>query len=81
MRARARTLPPLWEVAISAHDVPPRWHVPAATSCIAAVCARQAREFAAREAQRAAGVPPLRSLLAMSIRHAQATPARRTAAS
>lgn len=67
---------PMWTVTIAEHDVPPRWSIPAHTVTLGASTARIACSTAVRWAHCDAGVPPLRSLLAVSMEHASARPAR-----
>jgi len=76
-RKRARRTPerwpsPTWRVTISAHDIPPRWDVPARTLELGASTAESACRTVARWAHIDAGIPPLRSMLAVSMEHASA---------
>jgi hypothetical protein len=71
---------PSWTVTIAEHDVPPRWHVGARTVTLGASTARIACSTAVRWAHADAGVPPLRSLLGVSMAHASAKPERAVAA-
>lgn len=63
---------PMWRVTITAHDVPPRWHVPASIVEMGSPTADLARYFAVQRAHIDADVPAMRSLLALSLRHARA---------
>jgi hypothetical protein len=79
-RRRARRAPdgwrlPLWKVTITEHSVS-RYYIPADTVKVPASTPKIARSVAVRWAHRDAGVPPLRSLLAVSMEHAHADPAR-----
>lgn len=65
---------PIWRVTIAAHDIVPRWHVPAHTTQLGRPTAELACRFAAQEAHRAAGVPPMRSLLRISLSYVKADP-------
>jgi hypothetical protein len=67
---------PMWKVTIAEHDIEPRWHIPARAVELAATTARIACSTAVRWAHADAGVPPLRSMLALSMAHASARPAR-----
>ncbi len=71
-RAPGRRPLPTWEVAIGEHDIPPRWRIPAGTVTLAAVSAEAARTMAVRAAHRDAGVPPLLSMIALSLDHTRA---------
>lgn len=72
-----RPLPsPMWKVMIAAHDVPPRWHIPASTVTLGAATAHAACVQAIRWAHRDAGVPPLLSMIALSMDHIRVEPAR-----
>lgn len=64
----------MWRVTIDAHDVPPRWHVPARTVELGAFTADGARESVARWAHVDAGVPPLRSLPRLTLAHTRVEP-------
>jgi len=68
-----------WRVQIAAHDVPPRWRIPAQTVRLPADSADDARLFAVRTAHRAAGVPPWRPCVRESMRHATASEGRAAA--
>ena len=81
-RKRARRTPerwpsPMWRVSVAEHDVPPRWHIPASTATLGAATAHAACVQAIRRAHRDAGVPPLLSMIALSLDHVRAEPARR----
>jgi hypothetical protein len=67
---------PMYRVTIEAHDIPPRWRVPAQTIEVGASTAEIACRAVVRFAHRDAGVPPLRSMLALSLEHTIAKPAR-----
>lgn len=75
---RRRVLPaprmPMWRVTIAAHDVPPRWYVPARVVELGSYTAGGARDQALRWAHIDAGVPALRSLLRLSVEHARVEP-------
>lgn len=72
-RRSSASVLPMWRVTIAAHDVPPRWHVPARTTLTGSPTAEMACRFAAQEAHRDAGVPPMRSLLRQTLPHVKAT--------
>ncbi len=66
----------MWRVTIAEHGVPPRWHIPAQEVTVGAGTAAIACRTAIRFAHRDADVPPLRSMLAVSMEYARAEPAR-----
>jgi hypothetical protein len=70
----------MWKVTIAEHHVPPRWDVSARTVEVAAPTAQTACVIAVRWAHIDADIPPLRSMLAVSMAHATAEPARSTTA-
>lgn len=63
---------PTWRVTIAAHEVPPRWSIPATVCEVGASTAEIACGVCLRFAHSDAGVPPLRSLLAVSRAHVHA---------
>jgi hypothetical protein len=67
---------PSWRVTIAEHHLPPRWHVPARSVTLGAGSAEAACRFVVRWAHRDAGVPPLRSMIAVSMRYTRVERAR-----
>lgn len=65
----------MFTVEVAEHDVE-RWHIPAQTVELGADSAESASAVVVRWAHIDAGVPPLRSMLALSLPHATAKPAR-----
>jgi hypothetical protein len=57
---------PSWKVSIRHHPVAPRWIIPACSTTVPAVDRDHAISIAIGERQRAAGVPPIKSLRAIS---------------
>lgn len=74
-RAPERWSRPMWTVEVAEHDVE-RWHIPAQTVELGADSAASARAVVVRWAHIDAGVPPLRSMLALSVEYAHAEPSR-----
>lgn len=70
----------MWKVTIAEHHVPPRWDVPARTVEVAAPTAQSACVIAVKWAHIDAEVPPLRSMLAVSMQHAHAKSVRTASA-
>src|SRR5437870_4220274 len=67
-------LPPAWRVLVDAHELPPRWHVPARAVQLAAPDAEFAIWRVISWAQSDAGVPPMRSFVRASSAFASARP-------
>jgi hypothetical protein len=65
-------LPPAWRVDVAAHELPPRWCIPAQTHIIFAPTARAACERAVRLAHILARTPPWKPLLRLTWPHARA---------
>lgn len=65
---------PSWKVSIRRHAVPPRWLIPARNTTIPAIDEAHAISEAVGISQRAAGVPPIKSLRAISRPFCSATP-------
>jgi hypothetical protein len=66
----------MFRVTIAEHDIEPRWHIPARTVELGASTAESACSTVVRWAHIDAGVPPLRSMLALSLAHTHAEPTR-----
>ena len=66
----------MWKVTNAEHYVPPRWDVPARTGELAAPTAQSACVIAVKWSHIDADIPPLRSMLAVSMEHASAEPMR-----
>jgi hypothetical protein len=74
-RASDRWPRPMWTVEVAGHDVE-RWHIPAQTVELGADSAECASAVVVKWAHLDAGVPPLRSMLAVSMAYTTAKPAR-----
>src|ERR1700690_1038548 len=69
----SRLAPPLqWRVELAAHDLPPRWRVPARTARLPAVSAESACLRVIRWAHSDIGAPPWRPCTRLSMRFATA---------
>lgn len=69
----ARPTRNLWRVAIRAHEIPPRWSVPKCVYELGSGSSEYAANRAVKWAHSDAGVPPLRSLVALSLEHVTIT--------
>lgn len=69
----------MWKVRLDAHRIEPHWDIPATRITVGAATSESACSMVVQMAHIRADIPPLRSMLAVSMEHATAMPTRSAA--